>query len=90
LGSLSLLIVACVFGLAFLRISSYGRQWHSIAALGALAYLWWRHRVGSQRPARLGWLSPGRLTAAAMQEPAPVRQGRVRSVEPGSPWQNHP
>src|SRR5512142_1678075 len=32
-GSLSLLIVAGVFGLAFPRISSYGQQWHTIAAL---------------------------------------------------------
>lgn len=32
-GSLSLLIVAGVFGLALPRISSYGQQWHSIAAL---------------------------------------------------------
>jgi uncharacterized protein (TIRG00374 family) len=32
-GSLALLIVAGVFGLAFPRISAYGQQWHAIAAL---------------------------------------------------------
>jgi putative heme transporter len=33
LGTLSVLIVAGVFGLAFPRISSYGREWHTVTAM---------------------------------------------------------
>jgi len=34
-GSLSLLVTAVVFGLAFPRIASYGQEWHAVAAMTA-------------------------------------------------------